>query len=55
MTLCMITQYGWEFSDRDEATAIPPVDAGQASWFVTSLFSESDVGLFEGGIERLEE
>ena len=38
MTLCVATWYGWEFPGCGRATAIPPVDAGQASWFVTSLF-----------------
>jgi hypothetical protein len=38
IALCVATWYGWEFPDCGKATAIPPVDAGQASWFVTSLF-----------------
>jgi len=38
MTFCVATWYGWEFPGCGRATAIPPVDAGQASWFVTSLF-----------------
>jgi len=38
IALCVAKWYGWEFPDCGKATAIPPVDAGQASWFVTSLF-----------------
>src|SRR5436309_16104393 len=38
MRLCVVTWYGWEFPGCGMVIVIPPVDAGQASWFVTSLF-----------------